>query len=89
MLRNEIIRKIEERVMSAKKKDYSIWTIGITDNPEERKEQHKNEGKNIEYWLDWETENEDDARFIEEFFITKGMKGSGGGPTNGNYVYIF
>lgn len=89
MLKNEIINAIEQRISSAKKKDYSIWTIGITDNPKERKEQHKNEGKDVQFWLEWKTESEADARDIEKYFISKGVNGGTGGITNATFVYIF
>jgi hypothetical protein len=70
-------------------KNYTIWTIGITDKPAQRKEQHKNDGKNTETWLQWKTDSEKDGRRIESYFIDKGMKGGTGGDTGAEYVYIF
>lgn len=89
MLKNEIINAIEQRVNFARKKDYSIWIIGITDNPEERKEQHKNEGKDVQFWLEWKAESETDARDIEKYFLNKGMNGGTGGGIKPIFVYIF
>jgi len=37
---SEIKAAIEKRVSSAKTKDYSIWTIGVTDDADRRKAEH-------------------------------------------------
>ena len=80
--------EIEGRVMSAEKKDYSIWTIGVTDNPSRRKEEHGKD-HNVKYWMQWEADSETAARNVEEYFIAKGMKGGEGGKGSADYVYIF
>ncbi len=85
MKKSEIIEAIDKRVMKAKKKDYSIWTIGITNNPERRKEEHENP----KYWMDWKADGEQDTRSIEKHFLDKGMKGDTGGGENPTFVYIF
>ena len=64
---------------------YSSWTIGITDDPERRKGEHKNP----KYWHDWRADTETIARNVEEHFIEKGMNGDVGGGESPNYVYIF
>lgn len=68
---------------------YSIWTIGITNDPERRKNEHENEGKNVKYWSHWTADSESIARKVEQHFLDKGMKGGGGGGENPRYVYVF
>ena len=65
--------------------NYSSWTIGITDNPTERKSQHGN----TTHWHQWRADTEAIARNVEKHFLDKGMKGATGGGDSTNYVYIF
>lgn len=89
MKKSDIIAAIDNRVMSAKNKNYAIWIIGVTDDPNTRKDQHKSDDENVDYWQHWNADSEKDARDIEAYFIQKGMKGGTGGGGNANYVYIF
>jgi hypothetical protein len=82
---SQIVAAIEQRVASAKDKRYSIWTIGITADPERRKNEHGNP----KYWMQWQADSEGIARDIEKYFLDKGMKGDTGGGENPTYVYIF
>lgn len=87
--------EIKARVNSAETKDYSIWTIGITSDPETRKSTHGNP----KYWMMWEANSEEVAREVENYFIneypaekSKRMKGGVGGDIDGRktvYVYIY
>lgn len=85
MDKDSIIDAIDKRVKSTEKKKYSIWTIGITNDPERRKGEHNNP----KYWMDWKADSEQDARDIEEHFKKKEMKGGLGGGGNPTHVYIF
>lgn len=85
MKESEIIQAIEKRVASAQRKDYSIWTIGITDDPNRRRTEHGNP----QYWMEWKADSEEIARSVEKYFLNKGMKGGGGGGDHPNWVYIF
>jgi len=86
---------IKKRVNDSKTVDYSMWTIGITTEPEERKEQHNNP----KYWVQWEADSLDIAREVENYFLNEyteqksnRMKGGTGGdmsPYKTAYVYIF
>jgi len=82
---SQIITAIEQRVASAKEKNYSIWTIGITADPERRKNEHDNP----KYWMQWEADSEAIARNVEKYFLDKGMRGDTGGGEHPTYVYIF
>ena len=64
---------------------YSIWSIGITDDADRRKGEHKNP----KYWHDWRADSETIARNVEKYFLDKGMEGDTGGGESANYVYIF
>ena len=35
---------------------YSLWNIGVTDNPTQSKQHHANEGKNTIFWKHWNTD---------------------------------
>ena len=89
MNKSRIISEIEGRVSRSKTEEYSTLTIGITDTPKIRKDQHGNEGKDVKYWKDWSTDNEKDGRGIEDYFLDKGMKGDTGSRGSASYVYIF
>ena len=56
-------------VMAAKRKDLSIWTIGITDRPDSRRTEH---GK-PPHWMQWKADSEAIARAVEKYFLEKGM----------------
>jgi len=85
MSESAIKNAIERRVKLAKTEKYSIWTIGITDNPERRKREHDNP----QFWMEWKADSEAIARKVEKYFLDKGMKGDTGGGEHPNWVYIF
>jgi len=76
-IRGEIERYIKGR--------YSVWTIGVTDDPDRRRIQHGNP----QCWHHWDASTGEVARRIESYFLEKGCKGAGGGGGNANFVYIF
>ncbi len=80
MNRQSIITDIESKVST-----YSVWYIGITDNPDRRKVEHKNPNT----WHSWKADSEEDARSIEKYFLDKEMKGDTGGGHNPTFVYIY
>lgn len=81
MTEQEIKTAIEGHI----KGSYSAWTIGVTDDPDRRKQEHDNP----KYWHQWNASTEDAARRIEKYFVDKGCKGAGGGKGDADYVYIF
>ncbi len=82
MNRQSIIQAITDRIESAKPADYSLWTIGLTHFPNERKRPRQ-----------WIADSFSDAQDIESFFINKkGMKGGNTEDLNDHKtvcVYIF
>ncbi len=47
MNESELKSAIEVKIDSS---NYPIWTIGITDDPKRRRDEHEAEGKNVKYW---------------------------------------
>jgi hypothetical protein len=76
------IKAAIERVLGV---NYTIWTIGVTDDTVRRRREHSNPST----WLDWNADTETAARNVEAYFIAKRMKGGPGGGGRANYVYIF
>ena len=64
---------------------YSVWTIGVTDDPARRKTEHGNP----KCWHHWDANTETDARNVERYFLDLGMKGAPGGLGRADYVFIF
>ena len=64
---------------------YSIWTIGVTDDPVRRRREHDSPTT----WHQWDAYTEATARRIEQHFLAKGMNGAPGGRGDADYVYIF
>ena len=71
-----------ERIING---NYSVWTIGVTDRLDQRRQEHGNP----KYWHQWDASTEQVSRRIEAYFLAKGCKGAEGGGGNANYVYIF
>ena len=93
MDKNSIKQAIVNRVESSKSGDYSAWTIGLTHDTDERKQQHEDEWNSTNYWKQWVADSLSDAEDIESHFISeKSMKGGTGGNLSAHkevYVYIF
>ena len=64
---------------------YADWTIGITENPKQRKSGHGNP----EIWYQWQANTEAVVRRLEKEFLSKGMKGETGGGKEPKHIYIF
>lgn len=86
MNESELNSAIEAKIVST---EYSIWTIGITDDPKRRRDEHEAEGETIAYWSDWKADTETITRNVEAHFLDKGMKGGTGGGEHPTYVYVF
>ena len=81
MASESAIKAAIEKIVTA----YSIWTIGVTDDPVRRKSEHGNP----QHWHQWDADTETAARNVEKYFLDKGMKGAPGGAGRADYVYIF
>ena len=72
--------------------NYSSWRIGLTHDWTQRKQEWKDDGKDVTYWHVWEAESLTDAQNLESHFIALGLKGGTGGNLSERktvYVYIF
>ncbi len=69
--------------------NFNLWTVGITEDTERRKAEHKSKGENIDSWREWRADTETIARNVESYFLKKGMKGGSGGVGHPTFVYIF
>lgn len=77
------IKKAIEKIVGDRR--VNVWTIGVTDNVELRREAH---GRPT-IWHYWHAENEKTAKNVEAYFKGKGMKGySGATGEAAHNVYI-
>ena len=58
--------------------DHSLWFVGVTANPSERRTAHGNPKK----WYQWQTDSDEESREIKQEFVDLGMDGGPGGPKN-------
>ena len=83
----QLVRAINDRI---KKGSYTSWHIGITNEPDERKNEHTSEGKDTRRWQQWRAATLKDARDTIDYFVNeKGMKGSGTGSAEEGLVYVY
>lgn len=78
----EIKREIEKTIASG---SYGSWTIGLTDSTAIARARHQNP----ECWHSWEANSPQEAKSVQNFFISKRMRtghNSGSTPT---YIYIY
>ena len=71
--------------------NHSLYRIGITKDPDERKE-YWGTKETTKYWKQWLADSLADAQSIETYFIQKkGMKGGEGGDVSAStkWVYVF
>ena len=83
-----IMAEIVSRVGGGEAEAHSVWRIGITHDPNNRRK----EWDNPQFWHEWEAGSLMDAQEIESHFINAGMKGGVGGdltPGRRVWVYIF
>lgn len=65
---------------------YSLWAIGLTNNPDQR----ETEIGNPMGWRQFDADNEQVARNVEAHFVGKGMQGdTGSRDYSAKHVYIF
>ncbi len=65
---------------------YASWTAGLTDRPDERRQEHGDPP----HWQCWPTASKEDGEAAERHYVhDKGMKGGCGGRSEGSFFYIF
>ncbi len=88
MMANKIIQEIEY-VLKESNSKYSGWFIGITNNPARSRNDRRDDGKDVSSWTEWEADDENVARSVEEYFVGKGMNDTGSEGWMPNFVFIF
>ena len=78
---DELKKEIESYIAG----NYSLWLIGVTDRPMERKGEYGNPRQ----WHQWDASTGDLARRVESYFLERGCMGGLGGNSSAKYVYIF
>lgn len=68
---------------------YKKWTVGVTDNPAQRRRQHERDDEDVLWWRTWNASSEQAARSVEKHFLNNGMQGGAGGRGNADHVYVF
>ncbi len=61
------------------------WYIGITEDPDRRRQEH---GNPLGWYL-WHADSERTARQVEKHFLALGMQGDTGGGLSPDWVYIY
>ena len=84
----EIADEIDELVRDSGG-SYKKWTVGVTDNPAQRRRQHERDDEDVSCWCAWNASSERAARSVEKHFLDKGMRGDTGGRGNADHVYVF
>lgn len=86
----EIIFDVESHLACSKKKYYSDFYIGITNNVDRRLFGEHNVDKNYAWWIYRTAVDKATAQVVEEYFLSKGMRGETGGGTDDTiYVYCY
>jgi hypothetical protein len=73
MTRQDIINEITSKIVPM---DFSVWRIGLTHEPHERRKYWKDtERKDVSCWTSWRADSLSDAKAIENYFVSvRGMK---------------
>ncbi|MCF0210715.1 MAG: hypothetical protein HUK18_05330 [Bacteroidales bacterium] len=87
---SEIIADVEGHLAYSKKKYYSGFYIGITNDVERRLFGEHNVDKDHSWWIYRTAIDKVAAQTVEEHFLSKGMRGDTGGGTDASiYVYCY
>ena len=77
------IKAAIEKITTGKR--YEVWTIGVTDNPTLRREEH---GRPT-IWHYFDVDSAEEALNVEKSYRAKGMKGyTGSAKGNPDFLYI-
>lgn len=84
----EITGKID-KLVNDRGGPYKKWTVGVTDNPAQRRRQHERDDEGVLWWHTWNASTEQAARNVEKHFLNNGMQGGAGGLGSADHVYVF
>jgi len=86
--KEQIIRDVEGHVQKCGG-PYSKWYAGIATDPDQRLFTDHNVNRKTDAWIFRKAKSEQDARYIEKYFLRKGMKGGTGGGKNPRHFYAY
>jgi hypothetical protein len=88
MTNQSIINAIEKKIGAT---SFSVWTIGVTNEPDKAKALYENIYGNTRYWEYWEMPTSDDTKQIISYFEAKGMRLNGNHieENKKQYLYVF
>lgn len=86
MMKNNIIDAIEQKVGAT---SFTLWTIGVTNDPDSTKALLESIDAPVLYWEYWKTCSDSDTKEILRYFLDKGMRLSVGSNGDTGGVYIF
>jgi hypothetical protein len=88
MTAQAITSEIESRASAR----YTTWHIGVTNDPDGRRQDCERDGARTDFWTDWRADSADDAKEIAQRYINRGMKSMTAGELNPRkdvFVFIF
>lgn len=90
-IKSQITKHIKSS-MGSEKPRLKNWYVGITNNTERRKAEHRVNVLGLEYWQTFEAENMGKANEVEAYFSNKGTvnkPSKNGANKNSKFVYVF
>jgi len=86
--------QIKVGIEKAVRGEHDKWQIGITNDLEARRAEHKTKGHATKDWTWWQAKSLEDAREIENYYINekkpgKKMKGGTGGDLENTSVFVY
>ncbi len=88
--KNQIIEAIDAHLQKSAKQYYSDFYIGITNDVNRRLFTEHNVDKDNSWWIYIDAIDKATAQAVEEYYLSKGMKGNtGGGTDDSTCVYCY
>lgn len=90
-IKSQITKHIKSS-MGSENPRYKGWYVGITNNLERRKAEHRINVLGIKFWKTFEAESMENANEIEAYFNEKGTSNrpsKNGAVNNSKFVYAF
>lgn len=86
----QIIDDFDKHLQSSGKRYYSEFYIGVSKDAASRMFNQHNVNKDNSWWIFRTANNSEEARKVESYFLSKGMRGGkGGGDNTAVQVYCY
>jgi hypothetical protein len=86
MTKHYIINAIEKMIGAT---SYTLWTIGVTDDPDAKKKHFESVNTATRFWQHWQADTLSDAKDILEHFTAQGMTNAPLDEGNALWVYVY